>query len=63
MANTSCGNEVIWLEIEISPVSNWRERDKLKNEIAKPKERKGDPDALVAPDAAKTVAERIAAPD
>src|SRR5207249_8768882 len=37
---------------------NWRKRDELENEIGKPKQRKSDPDALVAPHAAKTVHQR-----
>src|SRR5262245_60550867 len=47
------------IQINISPVSNRSESDKLKKEIAKPKERKGNPDAFVASDATKTVLQRM----
>src|SRR5438874_9192865 len=47
------------VQIKIGPVSNRSEGDKLKKEIAKPKERKGNPDAFIAPDATETVPQRM----
>src|SRR3954453_17950709 len=45
-------------EVEIRPTPNRRECKKLENKIAKPQRSKCDPDSLVAPKTAKTVAKR-----
>src|SRR5262249_45953538 len=45
-------------QLQVRPVSDWGESHKLKNEIAEPQYREGDPDALVAAETVKTVTER-----
>jgi hypothetical protein len=45
-------------QLQVRPVSDWRESDKLKNEVAKPKDREGDPNPVVTPKAVKTFNER-----
>jgi len=45
-------------QLQVRPVPDWRKSDKLKDEVAKPKDRKGDPNPVVTPKAVKTVDER-----
>jgi hypothetical protein len=45
-------------QLQVRPVPDWRESDKLKDEVAKPKDHEGDPDPVVTPKAVKTVNER-----
>ena len=45
--------------IEIGPVSDRRESGELENEVAEPKKGKGEPDPLIAADAAKPISERL----
>jgi hypothetical protein len=45
-------------QLQVRPVPDWRESDKLKDEVAKPKDHEGDPDPVVTPKAMKTVNER-----
>src|SRR4029450_317353 len=47
------------VQIKIGPGSNRSKSDKLKKEIAKPEERKSNPDAFIAPNATKTVPQRM----
>jgi hypothetical protein len=44
--------------LQVRPIPDWRESDKLKKKIAKPKQRKANPDAFIAPNATKTVSQR-----
>jgi hypothetical protein len=45
-------------QLQVRPVPDWRESDKLKDEVAKPKDREGDPNPVVTPEAVETVDER-----
>jgi hypothetical protein len=45
-------------QLQVRPVPDWRESDKLKDAVAKPKDREGDPNPVVTPKAVKTVNER-----
>jgi hypothetical protein len=47
-------------QLQVRPVPDWRESDKLKDEVAKPKDHEGDPNPVVTPKAVKTVNERSA---
>jgi hypothetical protein len=46
------------VQVQVRPVPDWRESDKLKDEVAKPKDREGDPNPVVTPKAVKTVDKR-----
>jgi len=43
---------------QVRPVPDWRESDELKDEVAKPKDREGDPNPVVTPKTVETVEKR-----